>query len=99
MTTDSHSEPSQVDPAKRLASTASPELTGGSGFTYEDSVAAVYAAALLSETTAPGLPGRQVKRLSVQHGSLGHPLDDLIVEGVGADGVRMRLSLQVKRRL
>ena len=97
MATDSHTELSHGDP--RQASTASPELTGGAGFTYEDSVAGVYAAALLSETTAPGLPGRQVRRLSVQQGSLGHPLDDLIVEGVGADGVCMRLSLQVKRKL
>ncbi|MBN1210300.1 MAG: ATP-binding protein [Myxococcaceae bacterium] len=62
-------------------------------------MASVYAAALLSETTAPGLPGRQVKRLSVQQGALGHPLDDVIVEGEGVDGVRMRLSLQVKRKL
>jgi hypothetical protein len=98
MATDSHGEPSRADPATRQSSAASPELTGGAGFTYEDSVA-MYAAALFSETTALGLPGRQVKRLSVQHGSPGHPLDDLIVEGVGADGVRMRLSLHVKRKL
>ncbi|MHB8182059.1 MAG: P-loop NTPase family protein, partial [Acidithiobacillus ferrivorans] len=78
---------------------ASPELTGGVGFTFEDGVAAVYAAALISETTAPGLPGRWVKSLSVQHGPLGHPLDDVIVEGVGADGVSIRLSLQVKRHI
>jgi hypothetical protein len=31
----------------------SPELTGGAGFTYEDGVAGVYAAALLVEGTAP----------------------------------------------
>jgi hypothetical protein len=78
---------------------ASPELTGGAGFTFEDGVAAVYAAALLSETTAPGLPNRQVKRLSVQRGALGHPLDDVIVEAQGADASHMRLSLQVKRKL
>lgn len=78
---------------------ASPELTGGAGFTFEDSVAAVYAVALIGESTAPGLPGRQVKRVSVQRGALGHPLDDLIVEAQGADAVPMRLSLQVKRSL
>jgi hypothetical protein len=78
---------------------ASPELTGGAGFTFEDGVAAVYAAALLSETTAPGLPGRIVKHLSLQQGALGQPLDDVIIEGVGSDEVRIHLSLQVKRIL
>ncbi|WP_237247948.1 hypothetical protein [Sideroxyarcus emersonii] len=37
--------------------------------------------------------------MSVQHGPLGHPLDDVIVEGEGADGVSIRLSLQVKRSI
>jgi hypothetical protein len=98
-TSTSAEDPDRGDATAGLAAAASPELTGGAGFTYEDGVAAVYAAALLSETTAPGLPGRQVKLLSVQQGPLGHPLDDVIVEGEGTDGVRMRLSLQVKRRL
>ncbi|WP_422403539.1 hypothetical protein [Pseudomonas sp. GZD-209] len=78
---------------------ASPELTGGAGYTYEDGVVAVYAAALLAETTAPGLPGRTVKKVSVQQGPLGHPLDDLIVEAQGVDELRVLLSLQVKRKL
>lgn len=104
MTTDSFSTPAadrqtQGDADGSLAAAASPELTGGAGFTYEDGVAAVYVAALLSESTAPGLPGRRVKRLSVQQGSLEHPLDDVIVEGVGADGVSIQLSLQVKRHI
>jgi hypothetical protein len=77
----------------------SPELTGGAGFTYEDGVAGVYAAALLAEGTAPGLPGRQVKRLAVQQGSLGSPLDDIVVDSEGVDGARVRLSIQVKRAL
>lgn len=94
--------PAEVDDAGATdgqAAPASPELTGGAGFTFEDAVATVYAAALLCETTAPGLPARQVKHVAVQQGSLGHPLDDVIVQGEGADSVRMRLSLQVKRRL
>ena len=37
--------------------------------------------------------------MSVQHGPLGHPLDDVIVEGEGADGISIRLSLQVKRSI
>ena len=64
---------------KGAAAPASPELTGGAGFTFEDGVAAIYATALLAETTAPGLPGKIVKQVSVQQGSIGHPLDDVIV--------------------
>lgn len=94
---DSTADADQFD-ASSGPSPASPELTGGAGFTFEDSVAAVYAAALLSETTAPGLPNRKVTHLSVQQGALGHPLDDVVVEGAGDDGNSMRLSLQVKRK-
>lgn len=36
--------------------TANPELTGGAGFMFGDGVAAMYAVALLGESTAPGLP-------------------------------------------
>lgn len=77
----------------------SPELTGGQGFSFEDAVSSVYAAALLCETTAPGLPGRVVKHLSVQQGSFGQPLDDLIVRAEGADQVSITFSAQVKRKL
>lgn len=90
---------SDVGTTRDSSAAASPELTGGAGFTFEDAVAAIYAAALLGEVTAPGLPGRFVTRLSFQRRGLGHPLDDLIVEAQGADANEMRLSLQVKRRL
>lgn len=77
----------------------SPELTGGQGFSFEDAVSSVYVAALLCETTAPGLPGRIVRHVSVQQGSFGQPLDDLIVRAEGADQVAVTFSAQVKRRL
>lgn len=77
----------------------SPELTGGQGFSFEDAVSSVYAAALLCETTAPGLPGRVVRHISVQQGSFGQPLDDLIVRAEGADQVSIAFSAQVKRKL
>lgn len=101
MVTNSASAPEGAHPEVRThsAAAASPELTGGAGFTFEDAVAAVYIVALLSESTAPGLPNRQVRHVSVQRGALAHPLDDLIVEAQGADAIRMRLSLQVKRSL
>jgi hypothetical protein len=76
-----------------------PELTGGDGYSYEDAVAAVYVASLLCETTAPGLPGHIVTHVAMQQGSFGQPLDDVIVQGRGASGGSMTLSLQVKRGL
>lgn len=78
---------------------ASPELTGGAGFSFEDGAVAIYAAALLSQTTAPGMSERVVIRFAVQQGSFGEPLDDLIVDGVSPDGVTARVSLQIKRSL
>jgi hypothetical protein len=77
----------------------SPELTGGQGFSFEDAVSSVYTAALLCETTAPGMPGRVVRHVSVQQGSFGQPLDDLIVRAEGADQVPITFSAQVKRKL
>ena len=82
-----------------IPSGTSPELTGGQGFSFEDAVSSVYAAALLCETTAPGLPGRVVRHISVQQGSFGQPLDDLIVRAVGANEVLITFSAQVKRKL
>lgn len=77
----------------------SPELTSGSGFSYEDGVVASYLAALLAETTAPGMNSRQVTRVTWQRAGLGHPLDDLVAYGRGADAVSFTLSLQIKREL
>lgn len=88
-----------ADSSRGGAVGTSPELTGGQGFSFEDAVSAVYVAALLSESTAPGLPGRVVKHVSVQQGSFGEPLDDLIVRAEGADQVTSTFSVQVKRRL
>ncbi|PUE27902.1 hypothetical protein B9Z39_09175 [Limnohabitans sp. JirII-29] len=82
-----------------VQSGTSPELTGGQGFSFEDAVSSVYVAALLCETTAPGLPGRVVRHVSVQQGSFGQPLDDLIVRAQGTDQVSITFSVQVKRRL
>ena len=87
------------DMPKKVPRGTSPELTGGQGFSFEDAVSSVYAAALLCETTAPGLPGRVVKHISVQQGSFDQPLDDLIVRAAGADQVSITFSAQVKRKL
>ena len=100
MTTENDAQGQQTpDTRQEAPSGTSPELTGGQGFSFEDAVSSVYAAALLCETTAPGLPGRVVRHVSVQQGSFGQPLDDLIVRAEGADQVSITYSAQVKRKL
>jgi hypothetical protein len=79
--------------------TISPEVSGGGGFTFEDVAVAIYLGALLGEETAPGLRNRTVTRVAVQQAGFGEPLDDLIVDGIGQNWSRARLSLQVKRGL
>ena len=75
----------------------SPELTGGAGFTFEDTVVAYYLAALLRQERAAGQEGI-VTRVAVQQKGQGHPMDDVIVEFNHGDA-RRRLSLQVKRSI
>ena len=75
----------------------STELTGGAGFTYEDSVVGYYLTALLRAETAVGLTGTVI-RVAVQQRSTGQPLDDVVVDAQDSGG-ECRLSLQVKRRL
>lgn len=75
----------------------STELTGGTGFTYEDTVVAYYLAALLREEHAAGLGG-VVKTVAVQQDGHGHPMDDIIVE-LYDYGSRRRLNLQAKRMI
>ncbi len=79
--------------------TASSELTGGAGFTFEDRVAAQYLAALLCEGGAPGIKDRIVTRVATQQEAFGEPLDDLVIDFRGTDQSEARLSLQVKRSL
>jgi hypothetical protein len=64
---------------KRTERSRSTELTGGEGFTYEDTVVAYYLTALLHEDAAAGLTGHVV-RVAVQQAAAGEPLDDLIVD-------------------
>ena len=75
----------------------STELTGGAGFTYEDTVVAYYLSALLREERAAGLSGI-VKTVAVQQKGHGYPMDDVIIE-FDDDGSKRRLSLQVKSKI
>ena len=78
------------------AHAVSPELTGGAGYTYEDTVVAYYLASLLREERAAGQVG-VVTGVAVQQAPA-FPLDDLVVrfDHQGADGT---LSLQVRREV
>lgn len=74
---------------------ASTELTGGAGFTYEDTVVAYYLAHLLRYERAAGQPGI-VTSVAVQRQGHGHPMDDIIV-GLDDAATKKSLELQVKR--
>ena len=75
----------------------STELTGGTGFAYEDTVVAYYLASLLREERAAGLNG-VVKTVAVQQAGHGCPMDDIIIE-LDDGGSPRRLNLQVKRKI
>lgn len=74
---------------------ASTELTGGAGFSYEDTVVAYYLAQLLRRERAAGQPGF-VASVAVQQQGHGNPMDDLVVEFNDA-GAKRVLGLQIKR--
>lgn len=74
---------------------ASTELTGGAGFSYEDTVVAYYLAQLLRRERAVGQTGC-VTSVAVQQQGNGNPMDDLVVEFDDV-GMRRVLGLQIKR--
>jgi hypothetical protein len=74
---------------------ASTELTGGAGFSYEDTVVAYYLSSLLRRERAAGQTGF-VTSVAVQQQGHGNPMDDLVVELDDA-GTKRVLGLQIKR--
>lgn len=74
---------------------ASTELTGGAGFTFEDTVVAYYLAHLLRHGRAAGQSGI-VTGVAVQQRGQGNPMDDLVVAFDDAGRARS-LGLQIKR--
>lgn len=84
-----------------MGSTAdsSPRATGPAGGQFEAKVGTHYALALLANTEPFGLPGHIVDRIEFQRGCQGHPLDDVIVQGVTHLGERRCLEVQVKRSI
>jgi hypothetical protein len=76
---------------------ASTELTGGEGFSYEDTVVAYYLSSLLRRERASGQSGF-VTSVAVQQQGHGNPMDDLVVE-FDDIGTKTLLSLQIKRSI
>lgn len=74
---------------------ASTELTGGAGFSYEDTVVAYYLSSLLRRERAAGLTGF-VTSVAVQQQGHGNPMDDLVV-AFDDLGTKRVLGLQIKR--
>ncbi|MGX9443834.1 NACHT domain-containing protein [Nitrobacteraceae bacterium UC4446_H13] len=74
---------------------ASTELTGGAGFSYEDTVVAYYLSSLLRCERAAGQTGF-VTSVAVQQQGHDNPMDDLVVEFDDVDTKRV-LSLQIKK--
>src|SRR5205085_6979271 len=74
---------------------ASTELTGGTGFTYEDTVVAYYLSSLLRYERAAGQSGFATT-VAIQQQGHGNPMDDLVVE-FDDIGTKRVLSLQIKR--
>jgi hypothetical protein len=74
---------------------ASAELTGGAGFSYEDTVVAYYLAKLVRRERAADQTGF-VTSVAVQQQGHGNPMDDLVVEFDDV-GTKRILGLQIKR--
>lgn len=78
---------------------SSPSATGPAGALLEGHVGAQYLLPLLTGGEARGLPGVVVTRVAFQRGALGHPMDDVIITGVDAQGRPATLEVQAKRSL
>jgi hypothetical protein len=74
----------------------SPESTGGTGFTFEDTVVAFYFVGLLTEGGARGLPEAFVNTVNLQQASIGYPVDDIIIDATGRFRQACKFSLQAK---
>lgn len=82
-----------------MTTAASPEATGGAGYTFEDGVVANFLVSLLCDGAVRGLPEAICRRVLVQRAALGHPLDDVVVSAHDRSHADLTLSLQVKQSL
>jgi hypothetical protein len=84
------SQPPQIAP---------PAATGNAGPQFEAAVGAFYLLSLLSGSEPRGLSGAAIRTVEFQRRGSGHPLDDLIIKAVNADGSAAILEIQAKRSL
>lgn len=78
---------------------APPAATGNAGPQFEATVGAFYLLSLLSGSEPRGLPGATIRTVEFQRRGSGHPLDDVIIQAVNADGSAAVLEIQAKRTL
>jgi hypothetical protein len=78
---------------------ASPASTGNAGPQFEARVGAFYVLSLLSGSEPRGLLGAIIRSVEFQQRIAGHPLDDVIIKAINADGSPATLEIQVKRTL
>jgi hypothetical protein len=78
---------------------APPAATANAGPQFEAKVGAFYLLSLLSGGEPRGLPGARVQSVALQQPVAGHPLDDVVVKAVNADGSQATLEIQAKRTL
>jgi hypothetical protein len=81
---------------KDSARGSSPASRGGAGVYIEGELGAYYLLAMLAGTEARGMPGVKITSVRFQGVDQGFAMDDLILEGVGADGDAL-LEIQSKR--
>jgi hypothetical protein len=86
----------ETDPRPKAQSA---EHGAGTGFTFEDAVAAYFLTVLLSEGYGPGIENRTVCGISLQQKAFGEPLDDLVVDFQDPTADKARLRIQSKRSL
>jgi len=79
--------------------TSPPAATGNAGPCFEAKVGAYYLLGLVANSEPRGLPGATTERVQFQQAPAGCPMDDVVVQAVGADGLSATLELQAKRTL
>jgi hypothetical protein len=85
--------------AYRPPQIAPPAGTGNAGPQFEAKVGAFYVLSLLAGSEPRGLPGATIRSVELQRRVDGHPLDDVIVQALNADGSPATLEIQAKRTL
>ena len=77
----------------------SPIATGGGGVYFEQHVGTAFLSLLLVRGIPPALPSCQLVEVHFQTKVKGWRTDDLLLVGEKADGQKMRLASQVKRKI